>query len=40
MMRKLWLTLAVCAIGAVALLILHGWRQGGLALLPLRMVIC
>jgi len=35
--RKCCLTIALTAIGvAVALLILRGWREGGLALLQLR----
>lgn len=40
MMRKVRLALAICAMAAIILLVFHGWRQGGLALLPINMPFC
>lgn len=40
MIRKAGLALAVCAAAALVLLIFHGWRQGGLSLLPINMTFC
>jgi predicted exporter len=40
MIRKAGLTLAFCAVGAIVLLIFHGWRQGALSLLPISMTFC
>lgn len=40
MMRRVWLALAACAVAAMAIAIVHGWRQGGLELLQIGMRIC
>ena len=39
-MRKVWFALIACVAAAVTLLILHGWRRGGLDLLQIGMSIC
>lgn len=40
MMRKVGLILGAGALAALVLLIFYGWRQGGLALLPINMPFC
>ncbi len=40
MMRKIWLVLGASALAALVLLVFYGWRQGGLALLPINMMFC
>lgn len=40
MIRKAWLALALCAMGAMVVLVFYGWRQGALALLPINMTFC
>lgn len=40
MTYKIGMVLAACIIGAIMLLAFDGWRQAGMALLPLKMAFC